>query len=188
MDYFLTVNGSTFFAFIATMDANHDVILDSADGKSGLWRYWKAILINIKPALTVLDFYFAVPDNHIKQFSMMKPSFKWNQSKNESKEKNILRPTLHEKKEFEKLINCYIIAISIETSIERSQRSEKKNNAEKNFEENSDEDFDEEEEKFSKNKIDDTSIIEKKITATVEQKKRKEEKEIGEKKRKSNRT
>jgi hypothetical protein len=156
---FLTVRDSTFSGFNATIDLTHNIILDSADGKSGLWRYWKAILTNIKPAPASLDFYFAVPDDCFKQFSTKKPSFKWNQLKNKSKENNILRPTNIEKKEFEKLINCYIIAIPIETSIgvaeqiydiKTDKKNNDENNNEKSFGEKSNDDFDAEKENYNK--------------------------------------
>jgi len=91
--------------FNSTMNTNHDVIMDSTDGKSGVYRFVSRLPFGHYRK----EFYFAVPS---EQFVDMRyPKLQWKESTRNTLA--VKRPTEVEKQSFQKLFKFYAISIPI---------------------------------------------------------------------------
>ena len=102
---FLTWNTDALQLFNSTSNTNHDVIMDSADGKSGVYRF-----VSTLPSGNYRnEFYFAVPCERFLKMSY--PKLLWKESTRSTLA--VKRPTEVEKQSFQKLFKFYAISIPI---------------------------------------------------------------------------
>jgi hypothetical protein len=105
---FYVINKNIFSAFNATINPKHNLILDAADGKRGLYRDYEALA---NPELA-LEFSFLVPNNLFEKFTEV-PSLAWNTKKNAVHEQNLEKNRIPQvlKSSFQQKIKFYAISI-----------------------------------------------------------------------------
>jgi hypothetical protein len=105
---FLIWTANALQLFNATTNTDHNVIMDSADGKSGVFRFLSSLPIGLNKKY-LKEFYFAVPKERFKDMKL--PKFLWNLKNLKRKKNNIIQPSEVEKQEFQESLNFYAISI-----------------------------------------------------------------------------
>ena len=109
---FISVLPSDLWLINATIDKDHKVLMDSADGKSGLQRLTE----KLQPNSTVKKFVFAFPPNVFDKFMEKKnlmPIAEWKLSNVEKKNALITRLPVSEQNAFRKTFKWFAICIPI---------------------------------------------------------------------------
>eukprot|EP01038_Epipyxis_sp_PR26KG_P014691 gene14691-19738_t len=111
---FIAKNALSNHFYNATWYRDHSIIMDSADGKSGLYRLINELSSGNKhyQKAPVNNFYFAVPEQAFDTMNKM-PLLKWNTSIDPKKEMKIKRLTPQEKHSFQKSVKFFAMCIPI---------------------------------------------------------------------------